>query len=291
MDSRVQRLRALLPYLLLVVIPGIILWRPIFGGEWIGAVDDIRTMAPWDAQPTRPWDVLQADAILQFHSWRELVFRAWASGEAPFWNPYALGGTPLLANSQSGALYPPHIVVGVLGIPTQLGIALLAWFHLALAGLGIAALGRRLGGSSFGGVLAGLGVIGSGFFVGWTALPSVISTCAWIPWILYFLLGVFLEPGPGRVPQSLGVTVSVWLLLTAGHLQFAAYGLMAAALMLGWASIAYRKTLPIAIAIGGLVGGGLLAAPHILPILEYSKYSTERTLRARPDMRPTERRL
>ncbi|HRF60512.1 MAG TPA: hypothetical protein PLH94_11455 [Fimbriimonadaceae bacterium] len=273
MSSLAERLRPLLPYLLIVFVPLVILARPIFAGEWIGAVDDIRTMAPWDATPGEPWDVLQADSILQFQSWRDLVFRAWSNGEAPFWNPYTLGGTPLLANSQSGALYPPHAVVGVLGIPTALAIALLAWLHLAIVGLGVAALGRRLGGSVLGTTLAGMGVVGSAFFLGWTALPSVLSTCAWIPWILFFILGTFHESGPRRVVRGIGIALSTWLLLSAGHLQFAAYGLMAAGLLLLWLVGAHRRILPAVVVVAGLALGGLLAAPQILPVLEYSKFS------------------
>ena len=131
----------------------------------------------------------------------------------------------------------------------------------------------------------------------WTALPSVISTVAWIPWIIATVYGVFgtrdaglrerdeerwagdegsktrrgtrdagfgeqdegrgtgdegadgsgvrrPEPGGrgrrarGAARHLVGLAVSVAMMLLAGHLQFAAYGLMAAGLVAVWLFVA-----------------------------------------------------
>jgi len=117
------------PVIFLFLIPLIPLWRAIFLGESIGPFDQIRQMAPWyGPKPSQPWDVLQADGVLQFYGWRDLVFQSWAHGTIPFWNPFELCGTPLLANSQSAPLYPGHILMGLLHIPTSIAVSLLAWF-------------------------------------------------------------------------------------------------------------------------------------------------------------------
>ncbi|MFX9069623.1 hypothetical protein ABTN30_20170, partial [Acinetobacter baumannii] len=87
-------------------------------------------------------DVLQADGVLQFYVWRDMVFDAWGKGQIPAWNSYQLAGTPLLANSQSAAFYPPHILMGLLHVPTAMAMTLLAWFHLFWAGLGCYFLSR-----------------------------------------------------------------------------------------------------------------------------------------------------
>ncbi|HZH97431.1 MAG TPA: hypothetical protein VEX38_00550, partial [Fimbriimonadaceae bacterium] len=95
-------LRRWWPLLFLALVCALPLWRALLLGEAIGPFDAIRQMAPWNGPgPSAPWDVLQADAVLQFHVWRDLVFSSWAAGQVPAWNPYVLGGTPLLANSQS----------------------------------------------------------------------------------------------------------------------------------------------------------------------------------------------
>src|SRR3954469_22372588 len=90
------------PIFFLALAPLLPLWRAIFLGEAIGPWDQIRAMAPWNGPaPNQPWDVLQADGVLQFAPWRFLVFQSWSKGQFPFWNSHQLMGTPLLANSQS----------------------------------------------------------------------------------------------------------------------------------------------------------------------------------------------
>jgi hypothetical protein len=161
-------------------------------GKALGPFDQIRAMAPWNGPaPEQPWDVLQADGVLQFYPWRDLVLQAWGSGTMPFWNPYELAGYPLLANSQSAALYPPHILFGILHVPTPVAITLLAWFHLAWAGLGAYFLARKIGASQTGGLVAGLSFSLSPFMVAWTGLPSVPSTVSWIPWIVGLTISLF----------------------------------------------------------------------------------------------------
>lgn len=311
------------PILLVLLFPLIPLWRAVFLGEAIGPFDQIRQMAPWnEPMPERPWDVLQADGALQFFAWRDLVFEAWGKGQLPLWNPYQLAGTPLLANSQSGAFYPPHIAMGMLHVPTKVAMTFLAWFHLAWAGLGLMALARRLGASKEGAALGGIAFAGSAFMIAWTGLPSVISTCAWIPWVLAAVFGLF-EPASGRTWARRGafLAFSVGMMVLAGHLQFAFYGLLAAGGLIVLRSITayYSKgevepeelepgprrlrrlrrpphqgpaETPAAVPrtswgrIVGTAGIGFtaigiglgLAAPQLLPVLEYSKQSHRRNV-------------
>ncbi|RYG29230.1 hypothetical protein EON81_27090, partial [bacterium] len=105
-DRLPLRLRRMIGPVLLVLLALIPVWRAVLLGEAIGPVDHIRAMLdPASPRPTTPWNVLQADSLLQFRVWRGLVFDGWRQGTIPTWNPYSLLGTPLLANSQSGALY------------------------------------------------------------------------------------------------------------------------------------------------------------------------------------------
>ncbi|HVL38489.1 MAG TPA: hypothetical protein VM328_03765 [Fimbriimonadaceae bacterium] len=276
------------PLLFLAFLPLIPLHRAVFLGEAIGPFDQIRQMAPWnEPTPDEPWDVLQADAVLQFYVWRDLVFGAWSRLDMPFWNPYQLAGTPLLANSQSGGFYPLHILAGLLHLPTAAGITLLAWFHLFWAGLGVYLLTLRLGSGRAGALLAGASFSLSAFLVGWTPLASVISTASWIPWLLVFVAGCF---GIGkRAKEAAGLAGSTAMMLLAGHLQFAAYGLMAAALFAIWLALASaRESKPqsptrrgidlrsLAFAVAGVVAGGFMAMPQLKPVLEYSQFSHRR---------------
>ena len=49
---------------------------------------------------------LLTDPVLQQYPWKWLVMEQWKQGKVPLKNPYNFSGTPLLANPQSGALYP-----------------------------------------------------------------------------------------------------------------------------------------------------------------------------------------
>lgn len=270
-DLSMFRSRAWWPVLVLALVPLIPLWRAVFLGEGIGPWDQIRHMAPWNGPaPTRPWDVLQADAVLQFAGWRSMVFEAWGTGQIPAWNPYSLCGTPLLANSQSGGFYPPHILLGLFHVPLIPALTLLAWFHLAVAGLGMRRLCLRLGAEERGAVVGGVLFATSTFLVAWTALPSVVSTCAWIPWVLSGIVFIHRD-GWRRIPW---VAVPGATMLLAGHLQFAAYGLLAAALLAVWRPLAEWRS--AAAALAALAFAGCLAAPQLLPALRYGEFSHRR---------------
>ncbi len=262
--------------LLLSLLPMLPLWKCIFRGEAIGPWDHLARQLPNATAPvpTTAWDILQADGILQFYVWRDLVFQSWRAGEVPAINPYAMAGTPLLANSQSGALYPLHVLVSFLNLPTHVSMILLVWIHLAIAAIGVRYLTLRLGAGESMATLAGGAVVLSHFFVAWSGLPSVISTCAYIPWLLYALT----PPREENAPQARNRSVLVFaiataLMLLAGHLQFAAYGLMAAVLY-GLAQSILNRT-PAAVltlAVGGLMGGAI-AMPQVGPVLDYGKLS------------------
>lgn len=253
------------PVLLIFVVTLVPLWRAIFAGETPGAFDQVAGMG-WVSHAPKPataWDVLQADSVLQFYVWRDLVFDSWRHGLIPAWNHFELFGMPLLANSQSGAFYPPHILVALLQLPTGMAITLLAWLHLTLAGVGVYVLCRRLGAQEVGATIAGAAFATSAFMVAWTALASVISTVAWIPWALAFCVR----------GHRAGLAGAVAMMLLAGHLQFAAYGLMAIVTVGLWFAIAEKSIVRVGSFAGALALGCMLAAPQVLPVLSYSQFS------------------
>lgn len=265
--------------LILCILLGFVPIAPaLFSGSTIGAFDQIRQMAPWNGdKPSVPWDVLQADSVLQFYVWRDLVFQSWGRFEVPVWNPYELGGTPLLANSQSGALYPFHILVGILKIPTGLAIVLLAWLHLSLAALGTAKAAKALGANEFGQTVSAVGFGTSAFMLAWTALPSVITTVCWIPWGIAAALSLPKDRLDGFATLRLAAPIA--LLLLAGHLQFAAYGLGAIGLAI-IASFFGQSAFTIGMRALMILSATLLcnifAGRQIATVLEYSQFSHRR---------------
>jgi hypothetical protein len=234
---------------------------------------------PWQGLPrdfeTPPWDVLIWDGVAQFYVWRDLTRSLWLAGELPLWNPYALCGTPLLANSQSAPFYPPHVIA--LPLPTWLGVSVLAWFHLFWAGLGLGLWLRRRG-LREGALLGALVWMFSLFLVAWLPLSSVPATLSWFGWLLLGLESL-------RERGARGVwtfALPFGMMLLAGHLQFAFYGALMSllyALYLGYATRAqgglrgYFGTL-----IASYMLGGMLASVQLLPALELSGYSHRQSL-------------
>lgn len=252
---------------LLGVTAAIPLWRPLVLGEAIGPFDRVLPLSQGEVPVTpQAWDVLQADGVLQFWAWRDMVFESWSRGQLPLWNPFSFTGAPLMANSQSGAFYPPHILFGLLNAPTELAMSTLLWLHLMWAGLGTALLARRLGASKPGALLAGGTWAISPFLLAWATLPSVPTTASWWPWVVLGAMWLMSPESSGRrVLATGGLGLSVAMMLLAGHLQFAAYGLVAALVVTlasgpsGWR----RGGLGVAC---GVAMGFVLAAPQLVPV-------------------------
>ncbi|MFM9873968.1 MAG: hypothetical protein ACKVQS_10950 [Fimbriimonadaceae bacterium] len=267
--------------LFLALAPGIIFAPALFSGKTIGPFDQMSGMIPGQSAKNtdRSWDILQADGALQFYGWRDLVFEAHRTGKAPFWNPYQLAGTPLLANGQSAPYYPLHILFGKLGCPTGPAIVLLAWTHLAIVGLGLFALTRRLGAGIEGALLGGFCLALSPFAIAWSALASVMTACCWIPVLLAAQLSLIQKPSWRTALATCGAAA---MLLTAGHLQFIFYGLFA---WLIFTPIAFftqsEKPKPTFTILASALAFGLAgfaALPQINPTLEFSKTSSRKSV-------------
>jgi hypothetical protein len=229
---------------------------------------------PWRSLPNAPqpppWDVLVWDGVAQFYVWRDLMHGVWMGEGASDWNPYALCGTPLLANSQSAPYYPLHI--SALPLPTWLAVGVLAYLHLFLAGLGMG-LWLRLRGLHTG-AFVGMGLwMLSLFFVSWLPLSSVPATLSWFGWLLCGLEAVRTR-GVGLLAAF---ALPFGMMLLAGHLQFAFYGTLLSllyALWLGYETRAQGKLLQYGLAVGvAYLLGGMIGSAQVLPALELAGYS------------------
>lgn len=230
---------------------------------------------PWRTLPhafDKPaWDVLIWDGVAQFYVWREVVRQLWLNGELPLWNPYALCGTPLLANSQSAPFYPPHLVVWIL--PTWLAVSVLAAFHLFWGALGLGLWLRQRGLSH---VAIAVGVVlwvFSLFWAAWLPLSSVPATLSWYGWLL---LGIEAVRARG-MRAAWAFALPLGMMLLAGHLQFAFYGVLLSvlyALFWGYETRAQGKLGHYALALSAAyLLGGMLAGVQLLPTLELAGFS------------------
>lgn len=241
-------------------------------GQQLGPTEHIQTMVTPDApKPNYGWDILQADGVLQFLPWRDLVFESWAKGEAPILNPYQLAGQPLTANSQSGGFYPLHILFAFVPASTGTKIILLGILHLFIAAGGTYLLLRNLKASQGASLIGATAFALSQFMVAWAPLASVPSTVAWIPLILAGIVSADIKKG------FFLTSLATAMMLLAGHLQFAFYGLFAAFLMWIWVSFRDRKATAL-IPLVALGVGALVSYPQLSLVLKNSQTSHRKNI-------------
>jgi hypothetical protein len=146
---------------------------------------------------------------------REIVNRgASAEGTLPLWDPYEFGGRPHLANPETLALYPPHILLRLLPVPFffALSFALHTW----LAGAGTYLAARALGASRLvSGLAAGAVMVSRLVLPFETRARSLdVYAVAWLP--LIAALSLRSAASPGWLPHpGLVVAASFGLLASA----------------------------------------------------------------------------
>ncbi len=261
-----------LPLLVVALGPAVLL-APLFAGQCLVPAVYQNAFLPWDQSPERAgvsWNALMADAVVQYYPWRHFARTSLRSGEIPLWNPYQLCGTPFLANGQSGVLYPPNVVFWLLPVEYAFGVG--ALLHLLFAGLCTYAFARAgLGVSRWGAALSGVAFELCGFLVAWTPMTAAMNTLCWMP---AGLLTVAWASRMGFAPRVALHAIPPAMMILAGHLQFAYYGI---ALMLLFGTVSafgerrddWRRA---AGSLGALAGGialaAIVSAGQLLPLLE-----------------------
>ena len=264
-------------YFLLALV---FLWRSGFGNDVFLPADLLKHVAPYTAgvsPDTLPaWNPLRWDGIAQFYPWRLFAANAIHDGTIPLWNPYQFCGTPFVANSQSAVLYPGNFLFYLL--PTARAFHWNAVLHLTLAGwftfLLLVHLKRHPVAAFAGGMIFAF----SAWQVQWLQLPTFLATSCWLPLVLRQISILFESEKPlSKFPL---LSVSVGMMLLAGHLQIAFYCLLSAILFALFLLIVpnpevpRRTKLPRIAAYGfALIVGAMFALPQILPALELSRVS------------------
>lgn len=205
------------------------------------------------------------------------VERFW-DGDLALWDPYNYGGSPLAADIQYGAFYPPRYLVAVLygqdnwSIESyQLEIAAHYWLASVLMYAFLRVLIKRPTIALLGGVLYAY----SGYLTGYALLQgSTVETEAWLP---LALLGIYLSmTRPGwAIRGSLLSGLCLALSVLAGRPQAALYVIyvvVAYLLYLGYIHRTQLISLFGRIALIGGTGAGLTAI-QLLPMQELATLS------------------
>lgn len=282
----VRSLPAWLPPLFFLLLAALFLWHSLFTGEVFLPTRLLGHVAPYSAvvpaEELPPWNPLRWDGIAQFYPWRHFAATTIRAGSLPLWNPYQFTGTPFVANSQSAVFYPGNLVFYLFTTATAFGLN--ALLHLTLCGWFTYLLLRRLKCSEFASLLSGVIYTFGAWQVAWLPLPTFLATSCWFPLLLRQIH--ILVRHEQRIPTSqawrsaMGLGAIVGVMLLAGHLQIAFYGLLAGTLWAmallveakkegGWASFG-RCLLRCVLALGI---GFCVAMPQMLPSLELSRVS------------------
>jgi hypothetical protein len=236
-------------------------------GQGLFPVGSLWRVPPWNmVLPPTPGNGLLSDQLLNFWPWRLFLRSELLQGRFPLWNPLSAAGVPFAGCVQAAPFYPTTFLLAVLSPAAWSVIA--AWLKLFCAGLFTALHARRLGADKAGAALAGVSFALCGFMVAWIGHPHT-NAAALLP-LLFWSLGRAFERGAPR--DWVPVSVAVGLILLGGHPPTALHVLAAGAAYVSYLSWS-RRAGPGPAALSFLAGAAL-AAPALLPYLEYLRLSS-----------------
>ena len=183
----------LVAWLLGIALAGLFWWPLVTGGGFVGG--DIYSYY-------FPQKIFYAEQLQR--------------GLSPFWNDRVGHGYPMLAESQAGVFYPPHLALYTwLEVNTAYSLSHL--LHYVLAFVFTVGYARRFGIPRFGALLAGL-VYVYGWFPTRSCWEWAIIGGTWLPAALWSV-ECFLQTRRWRFAALLSAVLSVQMM--AGHFQLA----------------------------------------------------------------------
>src|SRR3954454_9818313 len=213
--ARAARRRPALAVAALYAVLSLLMFLPgMVPGRTLSPSDYLWTSTPWETSRPAGVPILgsnreQTDSVKMFQPWLEETRRRLP--DVPLWDPYIMGGRPLMANTQSAVFSPFSVPSYVLGVSGSL--ALLAALKVFLAALGTFAfarlLGLRVAAACFAGLVFGFGL----WCVSWVSWTTM-SVWALLPLVL--ALGEVVLRRPGPLP-FVGLAMVVALQWFAGH--------------------------------------------------------------------------
>lgn len=233
-------MKKILPLFLIIAVIVVFFWQFAFKGllpvpadTIIGLYHPFRDLYAKEYPRGIPFkNSLITDPVRQQYPWRELAASIEKEWQIPLWNPYNLGGYPLLANFQSAVFYPLNILFFV--FPFDISWGLLIFLGPLLSAVFLYSYLRNLDIDSRASFLGSIVFSFSGFFVAWIEWGTITHVVLWLPLILLSIDKIFsglkLEKNPKL--QLKGKNLLIWSFIFtfsliaaffAGHLQIFFY--------------------------------------------------------------------
>jgi hypothetical protein len=217
-----------------------------------------------------PHNMILSDLVYQFEPARHFAISEIHQGRFPWWAPYQYGGVPFVWPK-----FSPFLLLECLAKSP----GILAWVQLLaalVAGTGMYFFCREVLPVGFwpATVCAWCYPL-TAFFVLWQGFPTGLAVYL-LPWLFLAVDRTIRGTHPLATP---GLSVVTFLTLVSGHIDVAGQALLGSGIYaiwcwwrvyLGkWSDRKARTTLAMVLLGWGL--GFLLAAPHLLPLLEYAQ--------------------
>lgn len=204
------------------------------------------------------------DGLGYYFPIRVAAAEAWRAGELPFWNPYAFGGTPLMASLQGGVFYPGNWFFALLPPVAAMNATVIAAY--AVAGGAMYAFTRAVERTRLAAFLAALAFMGGGYMVAHlehvTMLQAGGLVCALL-WAVEKLRAT------GKTRYAIAFACLLGLQVLAGYPQTVVQGMLIVgpyALWRAWSVEGARRKLALVASLAGAGALGLgLAAMQLLP--------------------------
>ena len=183
----------------------------------------------WALWSPNPADrvIFTGDVLVGAFPTRVYIHRLFMAGEMPLWNPYQLGGMPLLADIQAAVYYPPNLLLSAIYWGRDIsytGFEALIVVHYAIGAVLMYGYLRHLKLHPAAALLGAIAFEFNGFFIGHRGHYSMLSVVVWVPGVMWFLDKAW-SAIKGRT--AVGWTVAAGLILSqlfmGGHPQLAFY--------------------------------------------------------------------
>ncbi len=208
------------------------------------------------------------DISRYFHPSSVHMHDEYRSGSLPLWNPHQMAGMPFWATHIAGPGYPPNVVLLMLFEPAR-ALEVHAVLHLLAAGVLTALFLGRLGVGVAGMAAGAVAYMLSGAMLALFYSVAYLSTCIWLPGVLWATQGLVTR---ARVADVVALSGMLALAFLGGHAQgFVFEAQLAAAwaatlLLTGEGAAARWRVLGLGVASVVAVIG--LVAMQLLPTVE-----------------------
>lgn len=211
------------------------------------------------------------DFVNTFLPYKLYAARALAAGRLPLWAPEPSLGAPLLANFQSGLLYPFSALIYLW--PSPFGVGLYLWLHFFVGAIGIGAFLARRGCPKSAQIFGGIVYVFGGCFVT-AAQWSHLTVLAWLPVALVAAERLAERVTPCRF---LGLVLVLALQVLGGAPEAFAQSTVLVGAVAWFASGPTPRARRLALIGVALLLALALSAAQLLPTIEYFLDSSRAT--------------